>query len=62
MFQKIQKKKQHFEAILGAFCPNLGKNEFFWKKSLLVFEYFNYLPSCKKSEKTNDPFLRKTPN
>ena len=24
-----------------------------------VFTYSNYLPSCQKSEKTNEPFLRK---
>ena len=23
------------------------------------FKYFNYLPSCQKSEKINEPFLRK---
>ena len=28
-------------------------------KSLSVFRYSNYLPSCKKSEKTDDQFLKK---
>ena len=30
--------------------------------ALSVFKYSNYLPSCKKSETTNDPFLRKIQN
>ena len=48
---------------MSPFCQNLGKNEFFWKKGLWsVFKYSNYLPPCKKSGKTNDPFLRKMPN
>ena len=47
---------------MGPFCPNLGKYEFSWKKrALLVFKYSNYLPLCQKSEKTNEPFLRKMP-
>ena len=32
------------------------------KKALSVFKYSNYLTLCKKSEKTNDPFLRKMPD
>ena len=32
------------------------------KKPLSVFKYSNYLPSCQKSQKTNEPFLRKIPN
>ena len=49
IFQKIQKTFiwDHF----GPFCPNLGKNEFSWKRALPVFKYSNYLPSCQKSEK-----------
>ena len=61
VFEKI--KKNYFGGILSPFCQNLGKNEFFWKKGLWsVFKYSNYLPPCKKSGKTNDPFLRKMPN
>lgn len=30
------------------------------KKTPTVFKYFNYLLQCKKTEKTNDPFLRKS--
>ena len=37
---------------VGPFCSNLVKNEFSWKKS---FRYSNHLPSCQKSEKTNEP-------
>ena len=32
------------------------------KMVLAVFKYFNYLPSCQKSEKTNEQFLRKMQN
>ena len=46
-------------AILGTFDPNLGKNEFFWKKGLSDFRHSNHLPSCPK---TNVPFLRKILN
>ena len=56
-------KKYYSGGILSPFCQNLGKNEFFWKRGLWsVFKYSNYLPPCKKSGKTNDPFLRKMPN
>ena len=30
-------KKPYFGAILYTFCPNLGKNEFWWKKGLCQF-------------------------
>ena len=55
-------KKPYFGAILGPFCPNFGKNEFSWKRALSIFKYFNYLPLCKNSEKTKEPFLRKNLN
>ena len=58
-FQKI--KKTYFGANLYPFSPSLGKNEFFWKKKDSV-KYSNYLPSGQKSEKTNEPFLRKMLN
>ena len=29
--------KSYFGPILGLFCPNLGKNKFFWKKRLRQF-------------------------
>ena len=35
VFQKIQ--KPYLGAILGPFCPYLGKNEFSWKKGLCQF-------------------------
>ena len=47
-------KKLYSWVISGNFCPYLGKNEFSWKKrALTVFKHSNYLPWCKKSEKTN---------
>ena len=52
--------------ILGPFWAFLPK---FWqkwifleKRAVSVFKYFNYLPLCQKSEKTNDPFPRKMLN
>ena len=58
---KFLKKSQelYFGAILGAFPQIWAKNEFSWKKTLPVFQYLNYLPLCQKSEKPNEPFLRK---
>ena len=45
--------KNYFGVILDAFSQNVGKNEFSWKKrTLSVFKYSNYLPSCKKKKKT----------
>ena len=55
-------KKPYFGTILGPFCLNLGENGFSWKRRLSVFRYSNYLLSCQKSEKTIEPFLRKTPD
>ena len=54
-------KQSNLGVISGPFCPNLGKNEFPWKKGL-QFKYSNYLTSSQKLEKTNKPFLRKMPN
>ena len=59
-------KKPIFRPFWGLFSQNWAKMNFlgkkdsglsFWKKDS-VFKYFNYLPSCKKSEKTNTSFLR----
>ena len=55
-------KKSYFGAIFVIFCPNLGLNEFSRKNAQSVFKYANYLPPCQKSEKTNEPFLRKMPD
>ena len=49
IFQQIYKTL--FRAILGPFCPNLGKNKIHWKKGLSVYNCSNYVPSCQKSEK-----------
>ena len=55
-------KKSYFEAIFSLFYPNLGKNELFRKRAQSIFKYSSYVPSRKKSDNTNDPFLKKTPN
>ena len=53
-FKKSQ--KPHF----GPFCPILGQKWIFREKRVLsVFQYSNYLPLCQKSEKPNEPLLRK---
>ena len=49
-------KKPNFWANLGQNIPN---KIFFKNRAPLFFRAYNYLPSCKKSEKTNDPVLRK---
>ena len=45
----------------GSFLLKYAKMPFTRKMALSVFEYFNFLTSCKKSE-TNDLFLRKMLN
>ena len=66
-------KKNFFGAILRVFCTNLGQKWIFLKKrTLSVFQYLNYLPLStenfwitniwiiyRKSEKSNEPFVRK---
>ena len=58
IFQKIWKTL--FWSHFWSFLPKFGKK---WilieKRALSVFKYYNHLPSCKKSEKNNNPFLRK---
>ena len=47
-------------AVLGPFCPNFGKNEFSLRKGLCQFlNVLIILTLHQKSEKTNEPFLRK---
>ena len=61
IFQKIQKTLSwgHF----GPFLPILGQKWIFLeKRTLSVFRYSDYLPSCRKSEKTIMPFPRKMLN
>ena len=48
-------QKPYFGTILGYFCLNLERKSL-EKMVLSVFKYYNYLTSCKKLEKTNDPF------
>ena len=57
MFQEIPKTL--FWAHSGPFCPNLGQKWVFLEKRLSAFQYSTNLPLCKKSEKPNQPFLRK---
>ena len=57
MFQRIPKTL--FWSHFGPLWHKLGEKWIFLKKrTLSVFKYFNYLPSCQKSEKTNEPFLK----
>ena len=56
-FKKSQ--KPYFGPILCLFVQIEAKNEFSWKKGLSVFQYLNYIPLCQKSEKPNEPFMRK---
>ena len=62
----FKKAKKTLGAILGPFWAlffKFGKKmNFSEKRAPSVFRYSNYLPSCKKSEKSNDQFLRKIPN
>ena len=71
IFHKIHKKKKLFGGHFGTFLPKFWQKwifleERFFKKKVFkrfsVFRYSNYLPSCQKSEKTIELFLRKTPN
>ena len=42
------------------FCPNFDhKWVLLEKRALSVFQFSTYLPFCQKSEKPNEPFLRK---
>ena len=62
---KCFKKLKKIGGILDPFSPNLAIMIFPRKKGFVSFnvrKYFNCLPLCKKSEKTNEPFLRKMPN
>ena len=46
-------KKPHFGAILGPYFPDLGKNEFSWKKVICQFLNIPIIyHHAKKSEKT----------
>ena len=44
---------------LGPFCSNWSKMNF---RGKWVFKYSNYLPSCQKSEKTNEPEKNASPD
>ena len=62
IFKKIQ-KSHNFGPFWAKSFPKFGQNWIFLeKRALSVFKYSNYLPPCKKLEKTNEPFLRKILN
>ena len=44
-------KRTYFGAILGPFYPNLGKNEFSWKKELCQFLDIPIIYHCAKNQK-----------
>ena len=57
IFNKFFKKsKNSFGANWALFAQILSKMNFHGEEG---FKYFNYLPSCQKSEETNEPFLTK---
>ena len=59
----FKKSKNPLWGLFGPFIPKFGQKWIFLEtRALSVFQYSNYLPLCKKSEHTNDPFLRKMPN
>ena len=69
IFFKKLKKKTILERFWGPFCSNLGKMDFPGKKDCqflnIPFIYHLstiYLPSSQKSEKTNEPLMRKMLN
>ena len=51
-FSRNQKKKNLLARIWALFAQIWSKMNFRRKKG---FKYSNYLPSCQKSEKTNEP-------
>ena len=44
-------EKPNFVVILGTFCPNLGKNEFSWKKRLQQFLNISTIYYSAKKQK-----------
>ena len=51
-------RKPYFWGHFGLFLPKFRQKWISLEKRALT-RYSNYLPSCQKSEKTNEPFLRK---
>ena len=63
ILENFKQKSMIQKNLFGALFHKFGQKEFYWKKrALSVFKYSNYLPSRKKTEKTNEPLLRKMPN
>ena len=52
-------KKPYFWAV---FAPNLPPKIFFENRAPSLFEHCHFTPLCQKSEKTNEPILRKAEN
>ena len=50
-FKKPKKKKNYFRAILGPFCPNLGKHECSWKIGVCLLLDIPIIYHCAKSQK-----------
>ena len=48
-FKKKNPKRTYFGAILGRFYPNLGKNEFSWKKAICQFLEIPIIYHCAKN-------------
>ena len=56
-------KKPYFGGYFEPFLPTLRKKSIsLGKRALSFFKYSDYLTLCKKSNKTDDQFLRKTSN
>ena len=61
IFFKVSKTL--FRAHFGPFWPKKGPRDFFFEnRAPSLFSLYGPLTSCKKSEKTNDTILRKTPD
>ena len=50
-------KKPYLRAILGTFCPSLGKNEFSWKKGLCQFLDISIIYHRAKNQKILMPYF-----
>ena len=58
----FQNQKTLFWSHFGPSLPKFVQKLIFLGKRAVCFTYPNYLPSSKKSEETNEPFLRKVLN
>ena len=58
-FRLFSIKKNLFWGHSGSFLRKFGQKWIFLEKGLSVLKYSNHLPLFQKSEKNNEPFLRK---